>query len=58
MFVELEIDLVCDTCGRDLYVNQGSDRVLNVEPCQVCLADAKKEGYEEGYLDGQAEAEN
>jgi len=58
MYGEVEIELVCEVCGEDLEVEQGSNRIFNVSPCQLCLREAKKEGYEEGYSDGKMEEEN
>ena len=48
--VEIELDLECGKCGRDLKWTMYRDgRTAIVEPCKWCLA----EEYDRGVRDGQ-----
>lgn len=58
MYGEIELEIICEVCSGDLEVVQLPNRDFSVTPCPECLRDAKKEGYEEGYLDGESEVDN
>jgi len=43
----LEINAVCDKCGKDLKAEFVRD-TLNVEPCEKCLEEEYSKGYDNG----------
>ena len=61
--ITVNIDVWCASCGAGLcpvttvgsptrgHVNEN----FQVEPCEKCLADARKDGRDEGYKDGLEE---
>lgn len=68
----MELDLVCDKCGKTLEVeiitSKGygkQDASVHVKPCAFCLkekydegdSDGYDRGREDGYQEGQKEAE-
>ena len=54
--VHVDIEVWC-SCGEGLC-NQSSAHLYKqgvvVDPCEKCLEEARKEGYDEGYSDGIA----
>jgi len=53
---EVEVEVICLRCGRDLQTTVEYRRggpVILVEPCDNCIEDAKNEGYDKGYDEGQ-----
>ena len=49
------IGLYCKTHHSVLYAEMGSYGDLNIQPCQMCVDNAKEDGRKEGYQDGYAE---
>lgn len=47
--VTIDFEVFCDSCNRGLcrQTTVKGNRVY-IEPCQRCLEDAKREGFEEG----------
>ena len=61
--VEVEMQIECNQCRSDLTITRISsgkygEQIIQVDPCVVCLEDAKKEGDGEGYDRGFAEGES
>ena len=61
--MSLEIDLICDRCGRDLDIgNAKIDRYLTpriaIPPCENCLEIANTESYKKGMEDMKEELES
>ena len=51
--VDFSFDVECASCGTKLDAQADNRRgELSVEPCSVCLAAARSEGYDE--RDGEA----
>lgn len=48
----VDLDVVCQDCGDDLDVVVTFHNTIQVEPCSKCLAEARREGYDEGLSDG------
>lgn len=54
-YVEVEIQVWC-SCGAGLCgTSTGGNGGVIVEPCERCLAEAKKESFDEGYEEAQNE---
>jgi hypothetical protein len=53
---DIPFNVYCD-CGAALCGQTHVDRNNNVTiaPCERCLEEARKEGYDEGVKDGKAE---
>jgi hypothetical protein len=58
---EIEIEVQCE-CGNELTVKStdGSrygfgGKIITVEPCEDCKAEADEEGYNRGYDEREAE---
>lgn len=58
MKAEFEFDVICIECGDDLVAEQKYNGDIEVYPCEECLKNAKKESYDEGYAEGEAECDN
>ena len=57
--VECDIEVECNSCGRDLWV--GAARKANrlfVESCVTCVSAAREEGRDEGIDEARAKAED
>ncbi|MHC4704179.1 MAG: hypothetical protein ACYTFQ_26770 [Planctomycetota bacterium] len=50
--VTVEIDVDCLECGETLKTDSYKGMIL-VTPCSKCLAEARREGYDEGYEDAE-----
>lgn len=55
--VEVELTLVCDSCGDELDLSQHRGQI-KVTPCTSCLASERAEGDTEGYERGLEEGES
>lgn len=58
---EVEFEVYCE-CGEGLCMqstggNDGRGPKVTVEPCTLCLENAKSEGHDEGYEEAQKESE-
>lgn len=53
----LNIEFHCLECGSELDASfaQYDNERIDVGPCEKCLAEAKDEGHEEGYIRGLEE---
>ena len=57
--VEIEFEVLCARCGNGLCRNTSTREgyrgrlIAEVEPCENCLADARSEGYDEGFENGK-----
>lgn len=40
--IDIEVDVVCNVCGRDLDVTQNKMEII-VDPCENCLEKAREE---------------
>jgi hypothetical protein len=51
--VDVEVEVWCGTCGDGLCrtVNVRGNSIT-VSPCERCIEDAKRDGYNSGYDDG------
>jgi hypothetical protein len=41
---EIEFDVSCDVCGKNLETITNKYNVLCIEPCEYCLAEEYKKG--------------
>jgi len=47
--VTVEVEVTCEACGNDLSCSASrANGRLRCDPCDVCLANEHKAGYEEG----------
>jgi hypothetical protein len=55
---EVDFEVYC-TCGNGLcnstseFKTKHGNNAIEIEPCPLCLKEAKKEAYDEGYEDGK-----
>lgn len=54
MSIEIEIDIKCNDCGRELdaFFTFGT---ISVEPCPDCMNEKIEEGRQDGYEEGLEE---
>lgn len=57
--IEIEVEVWC-SCGEGLCSQSRTHRTgrgVEVEPCEKCLEQARKEGFDDGYEQGRADEE-
>ncbi len=59
MDISFDVEVTCTGCGSVLNAYQRGGRI-EVDPCQSCIdrerSDAKREGYDEGFNDGESQS--
>lgn len=54
--VEIEVEVWCDTCGKDMSsITQLEGTTLYVPSCPSCINEAQEGGYNAGYNKGVKE---
>ncbi len=54
--LDVDITVKCD-CGKNLTaLSRGYQQEVTVEACPDCLANTRKQGYNEGYDEGMSDA--
>lgn len=51
MSVDINIDTICNICGKEVEVHYMSYELL-ITPCDSCLDDKYREGFDEGEKKG------
>jgi hypothetical protein len=51
----LDVSVVCQVCGEDLFADLNRHAVLEVRPCVRCVERARSRGYETGSAHGKSE---
>ncbi len=54
--MSIDVSVYCDQSGHGELSVLVAGTDIHVEPCEQCLLDAKKEGLDEGYFEGYADA--
>ena len=62
--ITVNIELYCAVCGNGICRNatprtqrsgHGEDPTFDIEPCEVCLENARQEGHDKGHSEGHTE---
>jgi len=58
MEITVDVSLVCSVCKNEIYGKQDRYGNLEVDPCEICMRDARDDGVIEGEANAEKEGRN